>query len=1089
MDTGLSGQEADMQNDDFGLIVREIAAKQGISQVELAERSSVSRVQINRIFGGNTGNVRPETRQKLAAALGLDEASLNGMDVLQRYRQKMREKHLVKSLAGLGFAEFQRQPLNTFYVPPAGTDVSRPKHLQDGELDTCFGESQGKKDAVPAIDLIKANRRVVILGVPGAGKTTLVQFLATVVATDGLDAMDLPIVVRLPEFALALTEQPDLTIFDWVVSQAEAMECVDIVVPLERQLRQSPGTILALFDGLDEVPGSDMAETGVRRSGSLRSKVIEAIKAFVRRFRNQRYVITSRLSGFDESSWTELDFRKIELQEYGDDQIREAIEKWSTILSNSKHESADKIEEDLTESIFENPRVRQLAGNPLILTILIVMCKARGYALPRRRVDLYEKVTEVFLDSWEKSKRKEHGFREIGNIDLDTRELRWLIAELALAMQRAGLFTAHRWWVIDHLQDTLCNRLGFDSLTAKKQADPILRFISARAGLLDERLPSVFAFTHRTMQEYFAAIGLIEESNVDPVYAGLAQIIRPHIFHPEWSEVVRLVAAQVSPSPAEDLLKLVVDDCDPTGRFLCRGELLAITCLADGATVSDRNFVQGIFASLRKLGNSAWLGVTMEAFESLRMLAGTRYEQIASETKAAILATAKHELSERQYRMLVFSAHGPQAFELKSSDDESKSPVLKRSITAGEFEESHYFPNLPLFASHFDQWQKQAAAWLKKPSVEDEAKEAIIHQMRFATMFDGDTEHRDVILGLLLKVLRSKSSTEIRTAAARAIGSIDQEQQSLANEVMARLMDRSEPPELRGSCAIALEHGSASNSEHQTMLMKIVADESENERVRKSAAYALEESAVESEEVAKLLLSKASSEPADSLSTAAIFALSSVVDQHVDLFVSWIDEASRRTFTAARVLATQLLSGNLPWENRLTQKLETILCAAGREPFKDWKPCIHILMEIKGLVDERERRGGLQREAVITDSLRPLTTRIRFAFVFGSVAKNDQDQDSDIDLMLIGTVSQKEITQSIKKMQSVLGREVNPTIYSIQTFREKYRSGDPFALDVVNNPKAFVLTDDVAATEKEFLDELGRLETQPLAEGFSSNTI
>ena len=90
MDTGLSGQEADMQNDDFGLIVREIAAKQGISQVELAERSSVSRVQINRIFGGNTGNVRPETRQKIAAALGLDEASLNGMDVLQRYRQKMR---------------------------------------------------------------------------------------------------------------------------------------------------------------------------------------------------------------------------------------------------------------------------------------------------------------------------------------------------------------------------------------------------------------------------------------------------------------------------------------------------------------------------------------------------------------------------------------------------------------------------------------------------------------------------------------------------------------------------------------------------------------------------------------------------------------------------------------------------------------------------------------------------------------------------------------------------------------------------------------------------------------------------------------
>jgi len=71
------------------------------------------------------------------------------------------------------------------------------------------------------------------------------------------------------------------------------------------------------------------------------------------------------------------------------------------------------------------------------------MCKARGYAIPRRRVDLYEKITEVFLDSWESSKRKEHGFRETGNIDLEPCELKWLIADLALAMQKAGLFTAH----------------------------------------------------------------------------------------------------------------------------------------------------------------------------------------------------------------------------------------------------------------------------------------------------------------------------------------------------------------------------------------------------------------------------------------------------------------------------------------------------------------------------------------------------------------------------------------------------------------------------------------------------------------------
>ena len=80
-----------------------------------------------------------------------------------------------------------------------------------------------------------------------------------------------------------------------------------------------------------------------------------------------------------------------------------------------------------------------------------------------------------------------------------------------------------------------------------------------------------------------------------------------------------------------------------------------------------------------------------------------------------------------------------------------------------------------------------------------------------------------------------------------------------------------------------------------------------------------------------------------------------------------------------------------------------------------------------------------------------------------------------------GSISQKEITQAIRKMKSVLGREVNPTVYSMETFRRKYSSGDPFFVGVVDNLKVFVLTNDTAATEKEFLDELGRLETQPLA--------
>ena len=130
-----------------------------------------------------------------------------------------------------------------------------------------------------------------------------------------------------------------------------------------------------------------------------------------------------------------------------------------------------------------------------------------------------------------------------------------------------------------------------------------------------------------------------------------------YFFHPQWSEVVRLIAAQQTPPIAESLLNCILDDPDPIGRFLKRGPLLALRCLSDGTTVPNRRLVTGILNSLRDLGRSKWLGVTLEAFDVLKNLAGTRHEQLAKETISAILETAKVELDSKQYSCLYERAH------------------------------------------------------------------------------------------------------------------------------------------------------------------------------------------------------------------------------------------------------------------------------------------------------------------------------------------------------------------------------------------------------------------------------------------------
>jgi predicted nucleotidyltransferase len=59
----------------------------------------------------------------------------------------------------------------------------------------------------------------------------------------------------------------------------------------------------------------------------------------------------------------------------------------------------------------------------------------------------------------------------------------------------------------------------------------------------------------------------------------------------------------------------------------------------------------------------------------------------------------------------------------------------------------------------------------------------------------------------------------------------------------------------------------------------------------------------------------------------------------------------------------------------------------------------------------------------IREALSPLSKKIDWAFVFGSVASGKESSASDIDLMIIGDVSFSEVANTLYSMQEALGRE------------------------------------------------------------------
>jgi len=94
---------------------------------------------------------------------------------------------------------------------------------------------------------------------------------------------------------------------------------------------------------------------------------------------------------------------------------------------------------------------------------------------------------------------------------------------------------------------------------------------------------------------------------------------------------------------------------------------------------------------------------------------------------------------------------------------------------------------------------------------------------------------------------------------------------------------------------------------------------------------------------------------------------------------------------------------------------------------------------------------------VLRTALKPLAKKIKFAFLYGSVASSEETARSDIDLMIIGKLTFLEASVAISKAEEMLGRTVNPTIYPIEEFRRKLKSNNHFVNSVINTSLIFLI--------------------------------
>jgi predicted nucleotidyltransferase/DNA-binding HxlR family transcriptional regulator len=105
--------------------------------------------------------------------------------------------------------------------------------------------------------------------------------------------------------------------------------------------------------------------------------------------------------------------------------------------------------------------------------------------------------------------------------------------------------------------------------------------------------------------------------------------------------------------------------------------------------------------------------------------------------------------------------------------------------------------------------------------------------------------------------------------------------------------------------------------------------------------------------------------------------------------------------------------------------------------------------ELRSLVLKTDGLAGVL-EGALEDK------QVLSAFVFGSVARGEAGAESDVDLMVIGAIGLRRLTQLLSGVAEKVGREINPHILTSEEFKLRKRRGDHFLSTVLASTKLFV---------------------------------
>jgi predicted NACHT family NTPase len=384
---------------------------------------------------------------------------------------------------------------------------------------------------------------LVVLGDPGSGKSTLLRYLAlqwAELSPQELPNYRIPLLIQLRTYAREKREKQRQGILEFfhqgnVICRLPQQE-------LHSRLQQ--GDVLVMFDGLDEV--FDPAQ---------RHEVITDIHRFTNDYPKIRAIVTSRVIGYKAQRFKNAEFRHFMLQDLEDEQIDDFIQRWH---DSTFTDEADKIRkrDRLKQAISNSSAIKELAGNPLLLTMMAIL--NRNQELPRDRAELYNQASRVLLHQWdiERTLRDER----IDPVTIDYKDKQEMLRRVAFFMQGNEQGLAGNLINRDDLERILTEYLRDIVSDARTIARALIEQLRTRNFILCYVGSDFYAFVHRSFLEYFCAWEFVWQFEKERSLSEeeLVQVYAEHWREEAWHEVLRLMAGMLDPKFIGKVLEYLI---------------------------------------------------------------------------------------------------------------------------------------------------------------------------------------------------------------------------------------------------------------------------------------------------------------------------------------------------------------------------------------------------------------------------------------------------------------------------------------------------------------------------------------------------